>query len=161
MQSHEKKVFWFFTFCFFITCWQSGKKKLRISPKRQLFSYLCHILLRTKLLILQTPMGTTTILSTYLENAKLFLTWNPKEILCFLSFIFWVTANYFLGDKNWIMVVKSLSKTIFLSWKQIGNTFSQNTFYSSKTGVEEVGRGLQCKWNSLMFSEVLVRELSK
>ena len=135
----------------------AARKNCESVLRDNFFLISCHILLRTKLLILQTPMGTTIILSTFLENAKLFLKRNSKDIFCFLSFIFWVTANYFLGDKNWIMVVKSLSKTISLSWRQIGNTFSQNTFYSSKTGVEVSSQRVTIQ---VEFSHVL-RSISK
>ena len=110
------------------------------------------------MLILQTPMGTTIILSTFLENAKLFLKRNSKEIFCFLSFIFWVTANYLFGDKNWIMVVKFFSKTISLSWRQIGNTFfSKHFLLQQNTGVEVSSQRVTIQ---VEFSHVL-RSISK
>ena len=67
---------------------RAARKNCESVLRDNFFLISCHILLRTKLLILQTPMGSTIILSTFLENVKLFLKRNSKEIFCFLSFIF-------------------------------------------------------------------------
>ena len=51
-------------------------------------------------------------------------------------------------------------QTVCLEGRQ-GILFLKTLFTQAKQGLKLVRRGLQYKWNSLMFSEVLVRELSK
>ena len=111
---------------------RAARKNCESVLRDNFFLISCHILLhKNKIADLANSYGNYhhfVNLPRKRKSAKLFLKRNSKEIFCFLSFIFWVTANYFLGDKNWIMVVKSLSKTISLSWRQIGNTFFSKHF---------------------------------
>ena len=109
---------------------RAARKNCESVLRDNFFLISCHILLRTKLLILQTPMGSTIILSTFHENAKLFL----KNFL--LSFL------HFLSDSQLFLRRQKLNNGCEISFK---NYFSflkaDREYFFSKHFLLEQNRG--------------------
>ena len=135
LQSHEKKVFWFFTFCFFITCWQSGKKKLRISPKRQLFSYLLSHSTKNKIADLANSYGNNHHFVNLPRKRKFIFEAKFKRYFL-LSFL------HFLSDSQLFLRRQKLNNGCEISFK---NYFSflkaDREYFFSKHFLLEQNRG--------------------
>ena len=91
---------------------RAARKNCESVLRDNFFLISCHILLRTKLLILQTPMGTTIILSTSLENAKRKVIFEAKfERNFLLSFL------HFLSDSQLFLRRQKLNNGCEISFK--------------------------------------------